>query len=36
MLKPEDKIFKNSINGKVKLDKDLTINGLLKASDLIK
>ena len=29
-------LFKNSINGKVKLDKDLTINGLLKASDLIK
>ena len=29
-------LFKNSINRKVKLDKDLTINGLLKASDLIK
>ncbi|MDA9752774.1 type III pantothenate kinase, partial [Candidatus Pelagibacter sp.] len=29
-------LFKNSINGKVKLDKDLTINGLLKASDLIR
>ena len=29
-------LFKNSINRKVKLDKDLTINGVLKASDLIK
>ena len=29
-------LFKNSINGKVKINKDLTINGLLKASDLIK
>tara|TARA_Y100001958_G_scaffold153508_1_gene141111 strand:- start:1219 stop:1965 length:747 start_codon:yes stop_codon:yes gene_type:complete len=29
-------LFKNSIKGKVKLDKDLTINGVLKASDLIK
>ena len=29
-------LFKNSINRKVKVDKDLTINGVLKASDLIK
>ena len=29
-------IIKNSINRKVKLEKHLTINGLLKASDLIK
>ena len=29
-------LFKNSINRKVKLDKNLTINGVLKASDLIK
>ena len=29
-------LFKNSIKRKVKLDKDLTINGVLKATDLIK
>ena len=29
-------LFVNSIKGKVKSDKDLTINGVLKASDLIK
>ena len=29
-------LFENSIKGNVKSDKDLTINGILKASDLIK